>query len=424
MSFDVQNRKMDGSKSVQSLTIQGIISTLRETTTYANITKPTKCKELTDGINDVFNSNFTVIIDATLSQNANVSIPLIDKNNPMWQQIYRDNFEDYLDSEANKELYRSAGKDLIGFVDDKGRFQGFMSKVHSTITISHDMLFNTKSWQLKPAGAVGIILHEIGHFTNFMKGLGWSVRTNYILHQVNNRMMGIGDASGRKKYLKEVAKAEELNIHDDIDYISTVNDEKTTTAVLVGGVLNRMRNELGADIYAARGFEALSDNFAASHGNGLDLVIALDTMPHSKFQKFGTPESLLLDSMKGLLMLSSLVLNPAGASILMTLAIMFYSPESKIYDDPKDRFKRVADNLITSLKSNRGEDNEVLIEQVESIHSIMEQYHNRRGVIESIYETVTPTGRKSRSLRELNQNLEDFASNKLYLAAAKFQKMG
>ncbi|AFI55306.1 hypothetical protein TSMG0023 [Halocynthia phage JM-2012] len=424
MSFDVNNRKMDGDKSVQSLTIQGIILTLRDKMTYANITKPTVCKELTDGINEVFNSNFTVYIDPTISQNANVSIPMIDKNNPMWQQVYRDNYSEHLDSEANKELYRASGKDLTGHIDDKGRFHGFMAKAPSRLTVSLDMLHTKTKWQLKPAGAVGIILHEIGHFTNFMKGLGWSVRTNYVLQQVNNRMMGIGDSSGRVKLLKEVAKSEEINIHDDIDYIANVNDEKTTTTVIVGGLLNRMRSELGSDVYDARGFEALSDNFAASHGNGLDLVIALDTMPGSRFQKFGTTEPLILDGLKGMMMLASAVLNPAGASVLMMLSLMFYAPEKKIYDDPKDRFKRVADNLITSLSSNRKGDNKKLIEQIESIHEIMEQYHNKRGVIESIYETVMPSGRRDRSLRELNQNLEDFASNKLYLAAAKFKDMG
>lgn len=424
MSFDVANRKMDGNKTKQSLTIQGIISTLRDNKKYANIKNPTTCKELTDGINELFNSNFKVTIDPTFSANANVSIPMIDKNNPMWKELYREWFPDFLDSEAEKITYKSMPKDLLGWIDDKGRFQGFISKVASEIKVSYDMIYPRSNWQLKPAGAVGIILHEIGHFTNFFKAMGWSVRNNYILHQVNNRMMCIGDASGRAKMLKKIAKEEDLDIHEDIDYVSKVNDEKTTTTVIVGGTLSKMRNELGADVYDCRGFEALSDNFAASHGNGLDLVIALDTMPGSSFAKKGTVSTLIMQSLKVATILAQVTLNPAATSIFLVLALMTYRPEDKIYDDPKDRFKRVADNLIVNLRERRDEDNAELIKQVESIHSIMEQYHNQRGVIETIYETVMPEGRRSKSLRELNQSLETLASNKLYLAGAKFKQLG
>ena len=185
-----------------------------------------------------------------------------------------------------------------------------------------------------------------------------------------------------------------------------------------------MRNELNANIYDVRGFEALSDNFAAQHGAGFDFVIALDTMPSMKYVKKNTTQALLYNSLTTSVRLANFIFAPGLAVIGTIMAIALHMPSEKIYDDPKDRFKRISDNLILTLKDNRNGDNAKLVEEVIQIQKIMDSYHNRRGFIETLYETVTPNGRDSKSLRELNQHLEEFSNNKLYLAAAKFTQLG
>lgn len=423
MSFNVEVRNQDGSKTKLSLTIAGIIATLRENMKYANVTKRTECKELSEGINDILDSNFTVIIDPSIAQNANVEIPFIDANNPMWRQTYRDWFSEFLDETADKDLYRTSDGMLVGEIAPDGKLKGYFSKIKSTITISHDMIYPSR-WKVTNHGSTGIILHEIGHFVNFLRALGWMCRTNYVLAQAHSRLMGVGDVGQRTQIIKDICKKEQIDIDDSVDTLAKLNNEKTTTTVLVGGMLTKMRNELGADIYDARGFESLSDNFAAQHGNGLDLVLALDSMPGMRFAKKRTIESVIMDVMKTALMVSGMVLNPAQFSFMILITLFFYDPHGKIYDDPRDRYKRVADNLINTLRANRSGNNSKLISDVEQIHKVMEQYKNDRGIYEAIYETITPGGRKSKSLRELNQHLEDFSNNKLYLAAAKFNQHG
>lgn len=424
MSFNVEVRNQDGSKTKLSLTIAGIIATLRENKKYANIKKRTECKELSEGINDILKSNFTVVIDPRVSQNASVEVPLIDANNPMWRQVYRDWFGEALEETAEKDAYRSSDGMLVGEISEDGTLGGYFSKIKSTITVSYDMIYPGTRWKVTEHGSTGIILHEIGHFVNFLRAMGWMCRTNYVLAQAHSRLMGVGDSAQRKQILKDICLAESMDIDDSLDTLAKLNDEKTTTTVLVGGMLTNMRNELGANVYDARGFESLSDNFAAQHGNGLDLVIALDTMPGMRFSKKNTVEGLITDVLKTSLMVSGMVLNPAQSAFMILIALFFYDPEGKIYDDPRERYKRVADNLISTLRANRKGDNSKLIADVEQIHSIMSQYKGNRGIFESIYETLSPSGRQSKSLRELNQHLEEFSNNKLYLSAAKFNQHG
>lgn len=415
---------MDGSKSSLALNIIGAIMTLRDNKAYANITKRTRCTEIEETINDFYDSNFQVIIDPSLSQNANVSIPRIAKDNPMWKELYRDWFPTELEETATKDLYRSSKDLLVGGINAKGKLTGYFRKLESTITISYDMLYSKASWSITPAGATGIIAHEIGHFMNYLKALGYTCRRNYVLEQTNSRLMGVGDRETRVAILEEIIDKEGLDIKSSAQELAKLNNDKTTATIIIGSSISKMRNELGSDIYDSRGFEALSDNFAAQHGLGLDLVIALDTMPSMRFVKRNTVERLLGDSLWGSIRMATLVLNPALSVIMNTLAIVLYNPLDKIYDDPRDRFKRVADNLILTMKANRDGDNKKLIADVEQIQSIMAGYHNNRGFHEAIYETFLPSGRDSKSLRELNQHLEDFSNNKLYLAAAKFQQLG
>lgn len=424
MSFNVESRNQDGSKTKLSLTIEGTISTLRENNKYAKVTKRTECKELADTINGIVGSNFKVIIDPTISQNANVTVPLIDRNNPMWKKVLRDWFGSLLDEEGVKAVYRSSDEMVVGEIDSKGKLKGYFKDVESTITVSYDMIYPTAKWPVSAGGSTAIILHEIGHFVNYLRSLGWMYRTNYILGQANERLMGVGDLTKRVEIINGIVKDEKLDLSEDVEYLAKINDDKTLSTVLVGGVLTKMRHELNSDIFDARGFEALSDNFAAQHGNGLDLVMGLDSMPNMKYIKRGTVQRLMLTTLSSSMRVATLVLNPAMASIFTLLSIVFYNPHEKIYDDPIDRFNRVANALILTIRENRDGDNDKLINDVEQIHSILESYTDSTGFIETLYEVMTPVGRTSKTLRELNQHLEEFSNNKLYLAAAKFNRLG
>lgn len=428
MAFLVENRTKDGSRTKLNLTIAATIKTLRESKKYADIKKPTLSKELSDAINDIMGTNFKVMIDPFISLNANVEVPLIDKNNVMWKDMLKDWFGDLLDTKAQEDLAKLKGsnKMLVGEIDNSGKVKGYFSKLSSTITISLDMLHTKPKWPITEYQATAIILHEIGHFVNFLRALGWTARTTYVLQQAHARMMGVGEKHKRVEIIEDICKKEGLSTPHEIDYLTTVNDEKVTTTILTKCMMQSMRDELGADVYNARGFEALSDNFAAQHGAGLDIVMALDMMPNMRFSKANTIENLLLRSVKLHLQLVNFVFAPVLASIGTIIALCLYDPKSKIYDDPKERYKRVKDALVMNLKENKGKDNALLLKQIEGIDKISSAYVDERGnqgLIEILHETITPNGRSERSIRELQQALETLTNNKLYVSAAKFNQL-
>lgn len=428
MAFMVENRTKDGSRTKLNLTIAATIKTLHEKGTYADIKRATLSKELSDAINDIMGTNFKVMIDPFISRNANVEVPLIDKNNVMWKNMLRDWFGDLLDTKAQEDLARLKGSDkmLVGEIDNNGKMKGYFSKLSSTITISLDMIYTKAKWPITEYQATAIILHEIGHFVNFLRALGWTARTTYVLQQAHARMLGVGEKHKRVEIVEDICKKEGLSTPHEIDYLATVNDEKVTTTILTKCLMTDMRDELGADVYNARGFEALSDNFAAQHGAGLDLVMALDMMPSMRFSKEHTIEHLLLRSVKLHLQLVNFVFAPALASLGTLIALCLHNPKDKIYDDPKERFKRVKDALVMNLKENRDKDNVILIKQIEGIDKVAAAYTDERGnqgLIEILHETLLPTGREERSIRELQQALETLTNNKLYLSAAKFNQL-
>lgn len=418
--LDPQANK-DGSYSKLALGLAATFESLRSNMKYAKVTKRTRIPELEKVINQTYNSNFKVVVNPQLRCNANVSMPLGDRNNIMWRELYRDYFSEELDRQGQKDLYKSSDNILTGEITQTGKLKGYFSKLESTITISHDMIFTRNAFRVNKYGAAGIVLHEIGHFMNYLKALGWNVRINYVLTQTHNRLMGVGDRTTRVKIIESITNAEGLDISEDVNTLAKLNDPKTTSTVIVGSMHRKLVNELGNNVFDARGFEALSDNFATQHGCGLDLVKALDAMPGMSMAKKGTVASILTTALGTAFMLVAIPVT-APLTVLLTL---LYDPESKIYDDPKERIQRINQQLIQQLKENKRTDNSKLIKDIEAVNKIAKQYKkDNRDLIQILNETLMPSGRRNRSLRELNQNLEEFSNNHLYVAAAQLSTLG
>ena len=422
MAFVLANTKKDGSKSKAASEIIAVIKTLRSGKKYANVKTPTACKELSQVINSNFNTNLVVMINPRISANANMSIPLLTRNNPMWNEMYREYFPEALESTSDKMLARKSSDIIAGEIKADGTLGGDFAKLEGTINISLDMIF-VRRWKVTPEGACGVILHEIGHFINFLRALTWTCRTNYVLAQLNQRVLGNVPRDQKIKIMQQISTKEELDIDDDIKQVAKLDNDSTVCTIFVGAMNRKMRSELGDDVYNSRGFESLSDNFAAQHGCGLDLVLALDSMPNMYMSRKTTIKKLLTQIMSLALKIIMWIFIPLYMSLAAVITILSYRRDEVIYDDPKNRFRRIAVEMIATLRENRNGDTTKQIADIEQIFATMENYGEKKGNLQALDEYLTPGGRSAMNIRQLNQTLEDMNANKLYLSAAKFKNV-
>ena len=422
MAFKLANMSNAGNLTPLAVDLIAIFKSLKQTRKYANATKTVACTELSDCINKHLKTNLKVKINPSISCNANMSIPLLTKNNSMWQEIYREWFPEELGKDGDKLVKRSSNGIVLGEINADGTLGGAFSKLKGTINLSHDLVY-PRQWKIAEDGAAGITLHEIGHFINYLRALTYTCRSNYILQQLNNSVLGNVPRDIKVKFMKEIASKENLDINDDIDQCAKLDNDKVIVTIFTNAAKRQMLSELGDDVYNARGFESLSDNFAAQHGCGLALVYALDSMPGMSLRKMGTAGDLIANTALLALELGTIILNPAFAAVIGAMVIACYDPAGIIYDDPKDRYRRISDALVDKLRQNRAGDNTILARDITEIQKVMSQYTNSRGQLQTLYEYFTPGGRNNLSVRELNQTLEELNANLLYVSAAKLKAL-
>ena len=416
MSFLPANINKDGSKSALALGLIVEINTLRESGKYDSIKKPTEVPVLSKLINDTYHSSIKVVLNPYVLRNASMELPLINKNNIFFENRLNQKYGTEMEATAMADLYKSSSEALVGGLTKDDKLLGYYRTLKPTLTVSLD-IFTSKSkdnYVFKTEGIVGIILHEIGHFINILKATSWVARGNFMQHQMNEIMMRTSGYKERVDVLAKVARKENIDIKEHIDELAIANNPKLTTAVMLGANAKLMRNELGNDLYDARGFEQLSDNFATLHGCGLDLVLALEGLPEMRMARSGTVE-------RAMILVLTVVAIPTYPSLFLLLCVL--KPCGDRYDGAADRIRNIAHSMTAMLKGNRGNDNKDLIRELEAVLKEVKAYSSARPMFVALDELIRPTGRQARSIRELNQHLNEFSNNKLYLAAAKYSNL-
>lgn len=398
-----------------------IIAAMIKSGSYAKIKTRTRCPELekvfADGINA---KGLKIYIDPSVSRNAFAMPPMISKNNPMLYDFWRNVFGSELEEEGYNQLRRNQSP--IGWVDADGKFYGMFQDLGMEITLGWDLVNHyANGFNPDSQGTTGILFHELGHLTSYLIALNHTVRTIQVLTATHNSMMDLGNTADRKTLLQDIEKIEGIEI-PDLEYVARENKKELTTTVLLGASAKKLRNELGDDVYNLRGFEALSDHFATQHGLGRPLMETLDKMYIGSPAKYKSAGQCMTAMLETFLMLVASIYT-LGIFLAFLMFGMF-SVNEKIYDDPKDRFARTRRQLIEQLKnSSSSEGRNKLLEDIDKIDEMMKTYHNNRGVMETIFETLSPTGRKNKQVRELSQSLEKLANNELFVSANRLKQL-
>ena len=333
-------------------------------------------------------------------------VPDVDKNNP----LIGDWAKRYMKSASSNSLL--AKKDVIkGGVDlEKARVTGDFTEFKGTIYLGDSLL--NKSSPFTVSEVVAIILHEIGHNFVYLEMLGRMVSTNYVLSEAANRLLGTVDKQRKFEIMYEIEEGAGIDITDK-EALLPMSNKAGITTVLINDAIFKSRSELGVNIYDARGFEKLSDQFATRMGYGKDLATGLDKLyrligygPAYR----GRVMNIFIQVIKVLLFLVAGILNP-----FIAILILCSNPLDDVYDKPKKRIEGIRNELSAALKAKNLSKRQKLsiLEEIDVMDGVTADMTEYLGVYEWIWGAIYPGGRKQRTTIEIQQSLERLSNTRL-----------
>lgn len=368
------------------------------------------------------NLNTTIIVDQ-LYGSAAVMVPDVNRNNP----LVNDMNKGYLPNATGFKLVENARNVIKGTVNlKKARVDGVYANLDHTVFLPlTDML----SERFTDEEIVAVLLHEIGHIFVYYEYISRTVTTNTVLAGIAKTMSSTTDPKEIETVLLSAKKVLQLT---DLDVKKLVNNSRVDLVemVVVSSAIEQARSELGSDIYDMNSFEALADNFATRLGCGRELVTALD-----KYYRSGNdmalrtlPTYLALEAIKLLslglstVIVAATVTSIAGAApagimiILTTIFLVGNDLNTKDYDRPLFRLKRIKEQLVERMKDKRAskEERKQLAESVEHIDGLLKDYNTRTSVLVKLAAVVSTSVRNRYKQEQLQSELESLASNELF----------
>lgn len=366
------------------------------------------------------NLNTTIIVDQ-LHGSASVMVPDVNRNNPLVNDMYKG----YLPNATGLKLVENARNVIKGTVNlKKARVDGVYANLDHTVFLP---LTDLLSERFTDEEIVAVLLHEIGHIFVYYEYISRTVTTNTVLAGIAKTMSSTTDPKEIETVLLSAKKVLQLT---DLDVKKLVNNSRVDLVemVVVSSAIEQARSELGSDIYDMNSFEALADNFATRLGCGRELVTALDKYYRSGFNMAlrTLPTYLALEATKLLsLGLSTLVAaaavlggtNLVGMAVLLsTIFLVGKDLNTKDYDRPLFRLKRIKEQLVERMKDKQTskEERKQLAESVEHIDGLLKDYNTRTSVLVKLAAVVSTSVRNRYKQEQLQSELESLASNELF----------
>lgn len=356
--------------------------------------------------------------------NVGIIVPKVDKNHPFIREVYKD----YINSEGIQAIHLMGNK-CRGSIDRKHcTVDDVYSKFEATLVIGLGYLKN-KTFTDEEIAA--IFLHELGHLFSFFERLGHMFTTNVVMAYTAREVMEIDDPKKRVDVLIEAEKVLGIEIKDREKIVSAPKEKRgvLVQTVLLSNSSQKLRDELGTNIYDMRSCEQVADMFAVRHGAGKHMAIALakiykmemytSTMSLSMYLSLEIAKILIFTGALGMFIYVGAYI-AAGTMIAM---LIFTNPTEKIYDDPKARIKAIRKQVAEELKIKglNKQKREALQADIDAISAVETQLTDRATFWEIVWTSIIPWQRKAAADEVIHKQIEDLITNELFVQANKFR---
>lgn len=367
------------------------------------------------------------VAEANKMINAAVMPPVyIDRNHPFFYE-----YAEQIKNEDGVKAIRKAGEPLKAGIDLKnGKISGYYTTIKSTFYL-YTGIFCNKTFT--PAEIAAIILHEIGHVFTYFEFIGFTYRTNNILMATTKAFFETENLKEREMLLVEYKKQTNAKI-DDTEAAAKTKDPVKLQTLLLSMVILDMRSDTGNWVYNQRSCEQLADDYASRQGASRDLAMGLDKL----YKVYGAVEfrskpvhwmiQVLWMCFSAALLIWSFanIPNLFGHLIgIYLLTILSSDPNSKIYDDVKDRISNIRRQAVEGLKQSgiTKEQKKVYLDDIDAIDALIVQYKDNEPWMAFIWRIVGSRREAINSIK-FQKELEDLATNKLYVVANKLETQG
>lgn len=333
-----------------------------------------------------------------------------------------------------------------GTVDLKtGQVGGIYSEIPIDIFTAVEFFTDRNMGNITGDHIAAISAHEMGHGFTYLRYLGQMVLSNCAVAEIIKKQHEGAD----DKVVQEVVKVVEQRTGwrlRDLGEINRSTDPLVVQQVIMAGMVENIRSELGTKFYDIRAFEFSADQFVARHGGAHLIVEALDFMYKSYpqyFKEYRGRVSNIFASLIGYAKLLSgvligalsvgigtggAVIFPVGlfAGIFLVVMALMAGIDDGIYDPIPKRYEAMRRELIASSKDQNLslKQRQEIIDQIQSIDVILEEIaKNSKGYFapDVIMEYLKGIFNGRPAEQKFQRMLENLVNNRLFELSNQLQ---
>ncbi|QKE54613.1 putative virion structural protein [Salmonella phage vB_SalM_SA002] len=354
--------------------------------------------------------NITMVADQYAPINAYTNIITISKMH-VFHDKWRRQFTTNADAYA---LYRQTNNVLTGQIDlETGRVSGDFSKIPLTIGLGNQFL-NPK-YGFTAAEVAAILLHELGHDFTYCYTLHYTCTTNMVLALAAKAIVAESDNRQKHAIMTDLQNTLGIRI-DNMDELTRYDKYEDYYITMLGSYRKKTYDALGSPSYNTNMSEQMADMFAARHGGGAAIVTGLNRM-----NKLFTPPTWYRAIERAQGILAFVMLSPITVPLFL-VGVFVNDFVSGTYDLDKDRFIRIRNEAIASLKdqSLSSDEKKTIMSEIDTINEIIKSTDNDWSFAGKVAMLVRSSQRTQSRQKNLLQDLEALTNNPLYVAAAKY----
>lgn len=357
--------------------------------------------------------------------------PIMDKNNPLLSNYWREFYEH---TTALKMIKKAEDGLIRGTVDlARAKVTGAFSEIKCILNMP-------KSWvggrfggrEFTPGELSAITLHEIGHLFTGFEYLIHSVTTNQVLAAIARGLEQSNDPNERLTILTSVAHVLKIDAKE-LEKLSQSSNGTLVTIKVLQEVARTAPSEIGTSIYDQNNWEQLADQFAARFGAQRDLITALDLIFHvsGDIAVRSSGMYVAMEILKVLMAVGSIGLAVAGsiAGIVPFFVwfglLLFDHPGPEEYDRPGVRLSRIRDQLVQQLK-DRDLNKEMvarLKEDLEAVDKLRATVKDKFTLVSMVFNFLSSDRRDRFAQEKLARELEALSANDLFVKSAELKTM-
>lgn len=358
--------------------------------------------------------------------NAFVIPPQADIANPMAPDEIATKVKRFGRPVSEQELFK-------GTVDYKtGKVSGIYSEIPIDIFLATEFFTDPSLVGIQGIHVAAVACHEMGHGFTYLAYLGRMVLSNVVISEITRRQ----HEGAPDKTIQEVVKVAAQKTGwrlTDLGEVNRSTDPLLIQQVVMAGMVESIRSELGTKFYDLRAFEFSSDQFVARHGGARYIVESLDYMYKANaryIKEYRGRGGNIMASLFGYGQILIGALMTVGGTLIgipvmifiglvWVLLPMFANGDDGIYDPIPKRFEAMRRELIASSKEaflSVGQRKEI-IDQIGAIDDILKEIErNSKGYfapgVMAQYVLGIFTGRPAE--QKFQRTLENVVNNRLF----------